>query len=222
MTPPTPQEMIAGINASLAGGNALSHSLVAGTDGSEALEVFVFALVVDEAAKANWSVDYEDTSGNIERDLLFRSSPSSLTTGDYTHAVLQPENRDERFEVHAGVYIRGRSNAAHECDVSIIRRGPATTARDLHDSPTWKALFWFAEAKYYVDSSVGVGMARGFIGLCTELAGPGRSAFVATRMTAPARWVVNRHFAGNVLHPQIDVGGPSEASLRAVLATKFI
>lgn len=135
---------------------------------SDLYEAFLFGVVVAGARAVGFKTSYETVHGTSPASLVFRSSPGWLFSSarPYSHAVLAWEGTE--WEVHLGVYVRGRSGVEHECDVLAIKRKAGVRARAVGRSPSQGNAILFLEAKYYF-TPLPLHLGRGFLGLTDDI-----------------------------------------------------
>ncbi|MFD7298897.1 hypothetical protein ACFV9W_36935 [Streptomyces sp. NPDC059897] len=133
-------------------------------------EGYLFSLATSTASSLGASVHYRDVDGNTVNSLVFRTSPGQLysTTHPYTHAVVEFD-RAPALEVHLGVQVQGNSGVLHECDVLILPADEAALSRQIRMAPRGNKCLLAIECKYYTASRVGIGHARNFEGLHSDL-----------------------------------------------------
>jgi hypothetical protein len=73
------------------------------------------------------------------------------------------------LEAHIGIFVSGKSKVIHECDVAVLYADAAGTCRAEEVHPKSTQLLLSAECKFYVQSSMGVGLARSYLGLVSEV-----------------------------------------------------
>jgi len=163
---PTTAALLDQIRQSLVGA-ALSYTSASAAN--DVYEGYLFALAVTTAARHRAVVWFETVAGRLTNDLVFRTSPGRIysRTHDYTHAVLRLGAAPE-LEVHLGVRVVGKSGVLHECDLLILPKDTADQCRANSADPKSSACVLAVECKYYV-SPMPLGMARGFIGLRTDV-----------------------------------------------------
>ena len=137
-------------------------------------EGYVFALVVQAARRVGATVSFENILGAPTTAFIFRTSPTSMYRPRppripilYTHAVLSFSS-GKQLEVHQGVYVTGKSGLPHECDVAVIDRAEGISCRASRAHPRGKKTILAAECKFY--ATLNIALARGFIGLTSDLA----------------------------------------------------
>jgi hypothetical protein len=151
-------------------GSALSPNLTAASDGSDLFEAYVFGLVLLAARQEGaLSIRFENVDQSTPNAFTFRTSPGHLywDSRPYTHAVIEFPNRPE-LEVHLGIYVGGKSGVIHEADVAVILRDEAITSRNNQVPPRSSKVILAVECKFY-STNLPLSLARGFVGLCSEL-----------------------------------------------------
>jgi hypothetical protein len=168
--PISPQNMqlLNDLNSAL--GPAVAPSVSAASAENDVFEVYIFGLVLEAARREGATITYQDVHGNTGvTNLIFRTSPSyiSTTTQAYTHAIISFPNKPE-LEAHVGIYVAGKSNVQHECDVAVVDRAEAQSARATGSLPRSLRVLFSAECKFY-SSTPGIHLGRGFLGLSKDL-----------------------------------------------------
>ncbi|WP_421218235.1 hypothetical protein [Aeromonas jandaei] len=135
---------------------------------SDLYEAYIFSIILQAAKLQGAQVYFEDVSGNVTNNLLFRTSPGRIYSKvqSYTHAVVEFPG-SEIVEVHIGVKIEGTSGVTHEVDVAIIKRSEGQTCRLQNVNPRYTELIFAIECKYYF-TNLGINLARSFLGLDKE------------------------------------------------------
>ena len=160
--------LIASIESALTA--SISPLLTSPSHGGDLYELYIWSLVVDAARAEGAIVDFRNVHGAlVTSDFVFRTSPGRIfsTLQPYTHARISFE-RCPVLEVHLGIFIAGKSKVIHECDVAVIYADAAETCRMEHVHPKSTQLLLSAECKFYVQSTMGVGLARSYLGLVSE------------------------------------------------------
>jgi len=132
-------------------------------------EAYIFALAVEAARNEGGTVTLRKHPASSSAGVVFRTSPGAIysTTHSYTYATVQFPGPVPELEIHLGVYVSGRSNVAHECDVVILESQEADTAR-RGGHPRCSKVVASAECKYYT-TPLGLSLGRSFLGLSAEL-----------------------------------------------------
>ena len=109
---------------------------------------------------------YRDPNKNQVYDLLFRTSPGSISSKAplFTHALIRFSGKPE-LEVHIGIKIQGKSRVPHECDVVVLPTSEADTCHSTNAHPRHSSIVIAAECKYYY-SNLPFRLSREFLGLC--------------------------------------------------------
>ena len=150
-------------------GSALTPNLTAASAGSDLFEAYVFTLILRAATEEGATVTFENVDGNRPQTFTFRTSPGQIwwDARPYTHAVLSFAGKPS-LEVHLGVYIAGKSGVFHEADLAVLFRDEAQTCRQNGVPPRSARVLIATECKFY-STTPGLGLARGFVGLCSDL-----------------------------------------------------
>lgn len=178
----TASDLISQISSIL--GPALGTNYSASSAANDAFEGYTFAIVVKAARAAGATVTFESNQGKPTNKLIFRTSPGYIFSQKraYTHAVIEFPNCPS-LEAHIGVMISGKSKILHECDVAVIERNEARVCRTDMVHPRVSKVPLAVECKFYA-SSLGLGSARGYLGLVEEL-------------TKENRWLVTNSTSDN-------------------------
>lgn len=152
-------------------------NLTSSNDASDIFEAFAFSLVIDAAIRLGASVAFENLRGHSVNNLIFRTSPGRIFESNppstpYTHAVVEFPAKPQ-IELHQGVYVSGKSGLLHECDVAVVLRTEGQTCRRVQAHPRCAKAILTAECKCF-SANLGIGLARGFIGLTSDLRTDGR------------------------------------------------
>jgi hypothetical protein len=150
-------------------GLAASPNLSTSSAPDNVFEAYVFALVLEAAQNEGGQIAIinEPSTSTVFR---FRGSPGHLWNGNYSYAYLQfpGTNSPPDLEIHTGIYLTGRSRQIHEADIAIIDADEAEFARDNQSPPRSNKTLLVTECKFY-STDLGIGLARGFVGLCSDL-----------------------------------------------------
>jgi hypothetical protein len=161
--------LISSIEQSLAA--SISPFLVSPSKGADLYELYIWSLVIEAAKAEGASVEFRDVHGAlVSSNFVFRSSPGRIfsKTQPYTHALIIFDQCPP-LEAHIGIYVSGKSKVIHECDVAVIYADAATACRIEEVHPKSTQLLLSAECKFYVQSTMGVGLARSYLGLVSEV-----------------------------------------------------
>jgi len=192
---PLRNNLLSDIRARLAAISSLN--LTSSDDACDIFEAYTFSLVIDAAQREGASVSYENLLGNPCNNLLFRTAPGRIFGSDstpiptpYTHAVIEFSGKPE-LELHQGIYVSGKSGLLHECDIAVILRSEGQTCRRARVNPRCGKVVLASECKCY-SSGLGVGLARGFIGLTSDLWSEGRF-FVSNTSSDSVKRLLTHH-----------------------------
>jgi len=150
---------------------AISPHLRSPSHGGDLYELYIFSLVIEAARSEGAAVHFQDVHGTtVTRNFVFRSSPGRIFSRvhPYTHALIQFKGCPD-LEVHLGIYVVGKSKVAHECDVAVLFADAAATCRQEDVHPKSTQLVLSAECKFYVQSTMGVSLARSYLGLVSDI-----------------------------------------------------
>jgi hypothetical protein len=175
-TPPAikKRDLVAAANRLLGGLASLRVAAKAGAD--DAFEYWLWARTLSIARGMGLTVHFRELQGGRIR---LRTSPSSVTSGTYSHAEISGSMN--RIELHTGVYVEGGSGAPHEVDVVAIDKGAGRSNPLGHAS-----LQWGFEAKLY-SATLPLSIPRAVLGTAYDLKtlpayvrGPARLALVSS------------------------------------------
>lgn len=158
---------------------SISSLLVAPSRGHDLYELYIFSLIVEAARHEGAAVEFFDVHDNpVTQNFIFRTSPSRMfaTAKDYTHGLIR-FNACPELEIHLGIYVAGKSGVTHECDVAVIFASAANTCRSELVHPKSSQLILAVECKFYVAAYMGIGLARSYLGLASELQHTNRDCF---------------------------------------------
>jgi hypothetical protein len=149
-------------------GSTLVPNLSSQSAASDLFEAYVFSIVLRAATEEGASIAFENVDGSQTNTLTFRTSPGHIwwTAQAYSHAVVQFATKPA-LEAHLGIYVTGKSGVLHEADIAVLSRTEAMTCRQSRVAPRSQSLVSTVECKFYT-TSLGLGLARGFVGLCTD------------------------------------------------------
>jgi len=162
-------QLVSSIEKSLAA--SISPLLASPSNGADLYELYIWSLVIDAARAEGASVEFRDVHGAlVSSNFVFRSSPGRIFSKSqpYTHACIIFDQCPP-LEAHIGIFVSGKSKVIHECDVAVIYADAATTCRIEEVHPKSTQLLLSAECKFYVQSTMGVGLARSYLGLVSEV-----------------------------------------------------
>lgn len=168
-------------------GAAVTPNLSAASAASDLFEAYVWSLAVEAARDEGATVAFFDVNGNAATSFYFRTSPGFIfsTAQPYTHAELVFPDRPV-LEAHVGVRVSGKSGVLHECDVAVLLKAEADLCRAESVSPRSARVIISAECKFY-SADVPLGMARGFVGLTSDLSTRDRFFVVNTESDSVER-----------------------------------
>jgi hypothetical protein len=162
-------QLISSIEQSLAA--SISPLLAPPSQGADLYELYIWSLLIEAARAEGASVEFRDVHGElVSSNFVFRTSPGriSSTFRPYTHAHIAFDQCPP-LEAHIGIFVSGKSKVIHECDVAVTYADAAATCRTEEVHPKSTQLLLSAECKFYVQSTMGVGLARSYLGLVSEL-----------------------------------------------------
>lgn len=187
---PTRQELIARVQSAL--GTSLSPSMATSAAASDLYEIYVLSIAIRAARTEGATVRFELSDGTVASTLTFRKSPGHIWSRahPYSHAVIEFPSKP-LLEGHVGIYISGKSGVIHEADLAILRRDEALTCRNSNVPPRHSKIIASVECKFYA-TTLGLHLARGFMGLCTDLTGR-NGRLVTNSESASAERLLTHH-----------------------------
>ena len=178
-------------------GQAVNLNLTRRSSACDVFEAYVFSIVLDAAMRegALLPIRLEDTSGNPSNTAAFRTNPGRIypsgpASPPYTHAVIRFRNKPE-LEVHQGIFVSGKSGLLHECDVAVLLRTEGQTCRQNRVHPRSAKVIFTSECKFY-GAGLGIDLARGFLGLTTDIWKDGRF-FVSNSASNSSQKLLTHH-----------------------------
>jgi hypothetical protein len=151
-------------------GQAIIPTHTAQSDASDLYELYIFSLAIEAAVEEGASFEFRDVNDNIPTALVFRTSPGDIASrrNAYTHAVIRFPNKPV-LECHVGIYVGGKSEVAHECDVAVLYQAEAETCRQNPGIlPRHNKVLIATECKFYT-GNLKLGLGRGFLGLVADI-----------------------------------------------------
>jgi|GEM_PF-1294830 len=149
-------------------GKSLSPSLRSASKASDLYEAWVFVKVMEAAMHERLVLRFRNLKHG-DSVFSFRTSPGAIFSEAGVYSWVDIEFPKSTLELHSGVYVSGKSNAKHECDVSLIRKAEAEACRVGKCHPQDQAVLLAIECKMYQKARIGVGLGRGFLGLGMDL-----------------------------------------------------
>ncbi len=184
--------------------------------GDDLYEAYIWSLVLDAAEREGASISLRDNTCTTTTDFWFRTSPSGIASDahPYCHAQIEFQHCPP-LEAHIGIFVSGRSKVKHECDVAVLFKSEADASRANNAHPRFSKALLTVECKFYINSNVGIGFGRSFLGLIHDIQN-GQRYFVSTRATQS----VSRLFAKH--NKEYEIGlSPMEPDLEMRLRGSF-
>jgi hypothetical protein len=178
----------------LAALNGLAPANLAATSaGNDLYEGYAWALVIEAARREGADVSFRTNTGSAPTTYFFRKSPSSIfsTLHPYCHAEIAFQNCPT-LEAHVGVYVAGRSQVEHECDVAVLHKSEADLCRQRAVHPRSSKLIVAVECKFYINANVGINLGRSFLGLLSDIYS-GERFFVSTKDSSSVKKLFAKH-----------------------------
>jgi hypothetical protein len=196
---PIRPDLMNAINGALSA--SITPSLTVGSKGDDLYEAYVWSVVIRAARNRGAAIEFKDRNGNdVVTTFYFRTSPGELWWGsnDYCHAEIRFPGCPA-LEAHVGIYVGGRSQVRHECDVAVLYKDEANICRTKHVLPRASKVELAVECKYYINSTPGLSLGRSFLGLCDEIQKPNRF-FIATSHSTSVAKLLPKHTRDCNLH----------------------
>lgn len=167
--------------------STLDYTYESKAKANDLFEAFIFTILLEAAIRENVKrpIDFEDTSGNITSNILFRRSPGYINSNNnnYTHALLifPTKGADLELELHLGIYAVGTSKVPQECDIAVLSRMEGKRCRNVKNKNSIVQstnIFIGVECKCHESSKVALGSGRSFLGLVQDFSTNGKYFFV--------------------------------------------
>jgi hypothetical protein len=200
-------------------GNTLVPSLTTASAASDLFEAYVFSITLRAASEEGASITFENVDSSQTNTLTFRTSPGHIWSAaqPYSHAVIQFAGKPD-LEAHLGIYVSGKSSVLHEADIAVLSRVEAITCRQNRVAPRSSSLVLTVEYKFYT-TSLGLGLARGFVGLCTDFTGD--RCFFVTNTTSDSVERLLAHQKRKWEHRVVPSGAVPVSRLRSAFQEVF-
>jgi len=150
-------------------GQAITPNLNSASATEDLYEAYVWSLALMAARQEGFGVTFSNAMGLPVTQFIFRTSPSAIYSlaQPYTFAILEFPG-SPALEAHVGIYVAGRSQVRHECDVAVVHRSEAMTCRENGVHPRSSKVLLAAECKFY-STNLPIDLARSFLGLTEEI-----------------------------------------------------
>ena len=172
---------------------SMPANLSSASAGADLYEAYLWALVLEAAQQEGGKITFKDRSGQLPTQFWFRTSPSDIfsTAHNYCHAEINFSGCP-LLEAHVGIYVAGRSQVSHECDVAVLSQSEANTCRRENVQPRSAKVLITVECKYYLNSNIGINLGRSFLGLIHDIYN-GDRFFVGSRASASVSKLLGKH-----------------------------
>ena len=173
---------------------ALTPSLTLSSQGDDLYEAYIWSVIVKAARNRGAMIQFKNRNGTLATGIFeFRTSPGEIwwSSRNYCHAEIAFPNCPE-LEAHVGIYVAGRSDVRHECDVAVLYKSEADVCRSRQVLPRASKTVLSVEAKYYVNSTPGLALGRAFLGLRDEILKTNRF-FIATSHSTSISKLIAKH-----------------------------
>lgn len=173
--------------------DGLPSNLSSTAAGADLYEAYIWALILQAARNEGAAVAFRDRHGRPPASYWFRTSPSSITSTahDYCHAELTFPSCPV-LEAHVGIFVAGKSQVPHECDVAVLYKSEADLCRSNGVHPRSGKAVLTVECKYYIKSNLGINLGRSFLGLVQDIYS-GHRFFIGTRDSDSVRRLLAKH-----------------------------
>jgi hypothetical protein len=186
-------ELIQNIETALS--NTLSPTTSTNSRICDLYEAYIFGLIIEAAKIEGAQVTHRNIDGSTLTEFTFRTSPGNISSQrrPYSYAIIDFRDKP-RLEVHLGVYVAGKSEVPHECDVAVIYSDEAETCRrNMNVLPRHTKVLISVECKFYT-TGIGIDLGRGFLGLYEEIGfGYGSRYFVTNTSSRSVEKMLSSH-----------------------------
>jgi hypothetical protein len=132
-------------------------------------EIFIFTLILESLENIDARFSVYDYQGNPSNVFIFRGAPGLIYTPTTKAGFVSIEYNGNRYELHNGLRVIGKSNVLHELDICILDKKEADRCRLNRINPRYSKIRMLIECKYY-GSYMPIALGREFIGLSSEIA----------------------------------------------------
>lgn len=205
--------LLSQIDASL--GSAVTASVQNSQAINDLYEALLFGLILDAARSIDPNaVTWRNLTGLAQDEVRLRGGPGEIFSPDFSFAIISFDGQP-LFELHQGVRIAVLSDVGHECDVALIHAGRGAWRRRTKQRPGAVDLFFALEAKAYSTAAVDLGIARGVVGLRSDLQQHRIALVAATAVDQSAEKLLLGWIAG-VFANVMPNSGPANAFVAAM------
>ena len=177
---------------------SITPNLTTASDGADLYEAYVWALVLEAAQSEGGVIAFKNIHGHTidgvtHTQFHFRTSPGAISSDRHAYAHAEIRFPDcPVLEAHVGIYVAGKSQVRHECDVAVLFADEAEFCRQQKAHPRCTKVVLAAECKYYIDSDLGINLGRSFLGLIQDIQKKNRF-FVSTKDGDSVKKLFARH-----------------------------
>jgi hypothetical protein len=176
----------------------ITPSLDSASSACDVFEAYIFSIILESAKTEGARINFRDINGNRAlTNFVFRTSPGKISSRrqPYSYATINFEGKPQ-LEAHLGVYITGKSDVYHECDVAVLYSTEAEYCRrNQNIIPRHTKVLIAAECKYYA-GSITLNLGRSFLGLCTDIGYQyGDRFFISNTSSSTVEKLLERHKA---------------------------
>jgi hypothetical protein len=174
-------------------GASVTPSLTTSSATSDLFEAYVFGILLQAARDQGAQlVTFEDVDGMRPTTFVFRTSPGYIYSREqpYCHAVIEFAGKPA-LEAHVGIRVQGSSGVLHECDIAVLRQTEAVLCRRQMVQPRQSKVIIAVECKFY-SATIPLGLARGFVGLVSDVAQGDRYFIVNTNSNQAEKYLTAR------------------------------
>jgi hypothetical protein len=131
-------------------------------------EIFVFSCIARALRSIGATLVAKDSNDNPTTTLRFRLAPGLVYSPTTASGFVEITRKKQKYELHGGVRVKGRSRVRHELDVCIINRNAAVSCRKNRKDPSSTQVKMLGECKFLGKPTFPLELGREFVGLGAE------------------------------------------------------
>jgi hypothetical protein len=131
-------------------------------------EIFVLSCVARALRSIGATLIAKDSNDVPTTKLKFRLAPGLIYSPTTASGFVEITRKKQKYELHGGVRVKGRSRVRHELDVCIINRNAAVSCRNNSKDPSSTQVKMLAECKFLGKPTFPLELGREFVGLGSE------------------------------------------------------
>jgi hypothetical protein len=130
-------------------------------------EIYILTLILRALNSIGAMCDARDSHDNQTNRLILRGAPGLIYSPTTNASFIDITYNNERYELHNGIRVMGKSDILHELDICILTKREAERCRFHSVNPSHTKIRLLIECKYYgVDLPLRIG--REYLGLSSE------------------------------------------------------